>query len=228
VAAISVACADVGVPIFKNDVFHGEPASVDLRYATDVVPFRKPGVDIAVLGHAYGRDSRSIEAGFGVGACEKVLRVLGPRCWSAVEITTSAGPGLFSPRFPFSRACLWGCDTDAAGNKLIHEQNPVGWGLPRWQGQGSLAPASNYRKRGHGARIKDRPATRGLVFIPDGGKPRAQFAGHLRRRMGKSRRHSFQGFRPALLPMRFPRIRVMRGDFARPREVVLRNLTRAP
>jgi len=41
---IAAAARDVSVPIFKKDVFHGEPASSSLRYSTDLVP-SKPGVD---------------------------------------------------------------------------------------------------------------------------------------------------------------------------------------
>ena len=219
---ISVAARDVGVPIFKNDVFHGEPASSSLRYATDVVP-SKPGVDIAVLGHAYGRDSRSIEAGFGVGACEKVLRVLGPRCWVGSRDSTIAGPVAFSKIPLLYEHAYGGCDTDAAGNKLIHEQNPVGVGFATVARDKAPLPSFEYRNEGMRS-INDRPRPAGLGFIPTGWKPRAQFAGTFDAAWEKSRRPLF----PKDFDQRFynavPQDQVMRGDLQGGEKVVLRNL----
>jgi hypothetical protein len=219
---IAATTRDASVPMFKEDVFHGEPAISSLRYATDVVP-SKPGVDIAVVGHAYGRDSRSIEAGFAVGACEKVLRVLGPRCWVGGRNPTIAGPVAFSEIPLLYEHAYGGCDMDAAGNKLIHEQNPVGVGFATLARDKAPLPSFEYRNEGIRS-VKDRPRPAGLGFIPTGWKQRAQFAGTFDAAWEKSRRPLF----PKDFDQRFhnavPQDQVLGGDLKGGERVVLRNL----
>jgi hypothetical protein len=143
---VAAATRDAGVPLFKKDVFHGEPATSSLRYATDVVP-SKPGVDIAVVGHAYGRDLRSIEAGFALGACEKVLRVLGPRCWVGGRDSTIAGP--------VSPAASGG----PTFTSITGDQGPT-----RWRGDGaSRCPLARSRRRASATTVA---AARGCGFLP--------------------------------------------------------------
>jgi hypothetical protein len=220
--AITPAARDASVPIFKKDVFHGEPATSSLRYATDVVP-AKPGVDIAVVGHAYGREAKSIEAGFAVGACEKVLRVMGPRCWVGGRDSAIAGPVAFSKIPLLYEHAYGGSDKDGAGNKLIHDQNPVGVGFATVVRD--KAPLPNFEYRNEGIRsIKDRPRPAGFGFIPTGWKPRAQFAGSFDAAWEKSRRPLF----PKDFDPRFhnavPQDQVMRGELQGGEKVVLRNL----
>ena len=221
--AIAAAARDASVPLFKKDVFGGEPATSSLRYANDEVP-SKPGVDIAVVGHAYGRDSRSIEAGFALGACEKVLRVLGPRCWVGGRDSTIAGPVAFSKIPLVYEHAYGGCDTDSAGNKLVYDQNPVGVGFATVARD--KAPLPNFEYRNEALRsIKDRPRPAGFGFIPTGWKPRAQFAGTFDAAWEKSRRPLF----PKDFDQRFhnavPQDQVLGGDLKGGERVVLRNLS---
>jgi hypothetical protein len=219
---IAAAARDVSVPIFKKDVFHGEPASSSLRYSTDLVP-SKPGVDIAVVGHAYGRESKSVEAGFAVAACEKVLRVWGPRCWVGGRDNTIAGPVAFSKIPLLYEHAYGGSDKDGAGNQLIHDQNPVGVGFAMVARD--KAPLPNFEYRAEAIRsIKDRPRPAGLGFIPTGWKQRAQFAGTFDAAWEKSRRPLF----PSDFDQRFhnavPQDQVLPGGLRGGEKVGLRNL----
>jgi len=219
---VAAAAREASVTLFKQDVFHGEPAASSLRYPTDIGP-SKPGVDIAVVGHAYGREAKTIEAGFAVGACEKVLRVWGPRCWVGGRDTAIAGPVAFSKIPLLYEHAYGGFDKDGAGNKLVHEQNPVGVGFATMARD--KAPLPNFEYRAEGIRsIQDRPRPAGLGFIPTGWKPRAQFAGTFDAAWEKSRRPLF----PKDFDQRFhnavPQDQVMRGELQGGEKVVLRNL----
>src|SRR5512140_2805801 len=59
---VSAAPAKAQQPVVEADVPFGEPGSSSIQYASEVSP-PKPGTDVAIVGHAYGRGRKEIEAG---------------------------------------------------------------------------------------------------------------------------------------------------------------------
>jgi hypothetical protein len=158
------------------DEHHGDPACTSLRYASELVPSRR-GTDVAVVGHAYGRGRPEIEAGFRVGALEKMIRVLGPRLWVAGGGGGGAvaGPVAFD-RIPLRYELAFGGTAQQDGQPAPFPENPVGLGLGPELPDRSPLPSLEYA----GAPWKgprSKPAPAGLGFVPPGWRQRARFAG---------------------------------------------------
>jgi hypothetical protein len=159
----------------EKDVFWGEPASSSMRLVSEIVP-SKPGTDIAIIGHAYGRGKRVTEAGFRVGNLEKVLMVQGDRCWVGGHGSAVAGPVPFDKMPLRYELAFGGWYMDEAKRKVAFLANPVGIGFAL--AAVARAPLPNFEYRGTPiTSVNDRPAPAGFGFIPTGWKPRADFAG---------------------------------------------------
>jgi hypothetical protein len=164
-----------GLAPSRTDVFWGEPGTSSLRSAAEVVPCRM-GSDVAIIGHAYGRGKKVIEASFRVGSLEKLLMVQGPRCWAGGPGSTMAGPMAFD-RLPLRYEHAYGGSClDESGNRVLYLANPVGTGFA--MAAVAQAPLPGFEYRNTPVRsVKDRPMPAGFGFIPTGWKPRADFAG---------------------------------------------------
>lgn len=209
------------LPVFLADVHHGDPGTTSLRYASDLVPVRQ-GTDVAVNGHAYGRGRASVEAGFRVGALEKLLLVSGPR--QAVSGGEAiAGPVGFQ-RVPLRYELAYGGRVEVEGQPPVsHPDNPVGLGLARPLPERAPLPQVEYPgSRFTGPRSRPRPA--GLGFIPTGWGPRARFAGTFDAAWMKGRRPLL----PLDLDERFynavPEDQVLRPRLAGGERLLLRHL----
>lgn len=177
---------DAQLPVLRADEHHGDPAKTSVRYASDIVPV-KHGTDVAVVGHAYGRGRASVEAGFRLGALEKVLVASGPRAW------VSGGGGSIAGPVPFERIPLryemayGGAYEDPAQGRVAHPENPVGMGFARVLANRAPLPSLEYRdSRFKAAGDKPRPAS--LGFVPPGWRQRARFGGTFDAAWAKKRR----------------------------------------
>lgn len=165
---------DAQLPVLVADVHFGDPATTSVRYATDVSP-PKPGTDVAVVGHAYGRGRTEIEAGFGIRDLRKTVLVSGPRQWVARYPVAIAGPVAFE-RQPVRYEHAFGGTSEIDGKPVPWLENPVGVGFAT--AVVDRAPLPSVELRGARFRaLKDRPAPAGLGFVPPGWTQRARFAG---------------------------------------------------
>jgi len=218
---LAPAAPGVQLPVMLADQHHGHPAVTSVRYGSDIVPTRH-GTDIALVGHAYGRGRRSVEAGFRVGALEKILVVNGPRA-SAAGGTAIAGPVAFE-KVPIRYELAFGGTFDEPGRGPVsHLENPVGIGFGRVPPDGAALPHVEYRdSRLATPRSRVRPA--GLGFIPAGWRQRSRFAGTFDAAWSKNRRPLL----PLDLDERFynavPEDQVLRPKLAGGERMVLLNV----
>ena len=221
---VAAAPREASVPIFEKDVFYDAPATSSLRYASDVVPAKR-GVDIAVVGQAYGHKAKVIEAGFRVAGCEKVLAVYGPRCWVGGRVGGIAGPLAFAEMPLRYEQAYGGSYLDKAGQNRIFDRNPVGVGFADAVRDKAPLPNVEYRTAPFKS-IGDRPQPAGLGFIPAGWKQRAGFAGTFDAAWERARRPLF----PKDFDERFynavAQDQVLPGGLSGGERVVLRNLDR--
>lgn len=164
------------VPVFLTDVFDAEPDASPLLFAADLT-CDKPGTDVAIHGHAYGRGAESVEIGFRLGSLGKTVIARGPRvlvrmggarCPSRPEAFAKVGLGYEN--------AYGGARADGAGARLACEFNSVGKGFdPR------AAPADVPNLEYPGKPFV-RPGQEDLApaafgFVPPGWRQRSQFAG---------------------------------------------------
>jgi len=172
---VTPAKRETSVPLFKKDVYYAEPATSSLSFASDVVPSKR-GVDIAIAGHAYGHGAKTIQAGFRVGTCEKVLAVYGPRCWAGGKFEFIAGPLPFSEIPLRYEHAYGGSDVDKSGCKRVFDQNPIGVAFATEIREQGPLPNFEYKTAAIKS-VHDRPPPAGFGFIPPGWKQRWSFAG---------------------------------------------------
>src|SRR5512138_1584101 len=183
---VTPAPPDGQLPVAVADVPFGDPATTSVRWASDVSP-AKGGTDVAVVGHAYGRGRKEVEAGFRVGALEKRVVASGPRVFVAGFPVAIAGPVPFD-KVPLRYEHAFGGAYDEEGKgRVVWPENPVGVGfakavVDRAPLPGVELPNGRYRS------LKDRPTPGGLGFVPAGWKQRARFAGTFDAAWQKSRR----------------------------------------
>jgi hypothetical protein len=183
---VAPAPPDAQLPVQLADLHFGDPATTSLRYATDVSP-AKPGTDVAVGGHVYGRGRREVEAGFRIGSVEKVVVVSGPRVWAGGFPVAIAGPVPFD-RLPLRYEHAFGGAYEEEGRgRVAWPENPAGVGFARAVVDRAPLPSIEHRS-GRYRSLKDRPASAGLGFVPPGWKARARFAGTLDAAWERSRR----------------------------------------
>ncbi len=211
------------VPVFKADVFEGEPDRSSLRYAGDFVPV-KPGTDVAVNGHVYGFGQARAQARLEVADLAKTVEAVGPRLWS-----TFAGRPLLTDPAPFEKVALryeeafGGFDMDEAQNRVAFAENPVGVGFLSRPRAGAPLPRLEDPKQPVKS-VADRPPPASLGFIPCGWKQRARWAGTFDSAWESSRRPLF----PADFDPRFfnavPQDQVLGRKLAGGETLVLNNL----
>lgn len=184
--AVGPAPPDAQLPVAAADVPFGDPATTSVRWASDVSP-AKPGTDVALVGHAYGRGRKEVEAGFRIGSAEKLVIASGPRVWVAGFPVAIAGP------VPFDKVPLrWehafgGAYEEDGKGRVAWPENPVGVGFAKAVVDRAPLPSIELR----GARFRslgDRPAPAGLGFVPPGWRQRARFAGTYDAAWERSRR----------------------------------------
>lgn len=120
-------------PIFDTDIFEGEPGLSAPYFESDWA-FRKRLCDIILKATAYAPDNTprtSIPVKFKLAACEKKLRVIGPRNWEPAAlggITTTAPKAVASMPITYSRSYggSWFDDEEAP---VAFMDNPVGCGF---------------------------------------------------------------------------------------------------
>jgi hypothetical protein len=75
--------AEEQAPFVYADVHYGEPGTTSIRYECDFAPF-KPNADIIVNGQAMSPQDKPVTellVGVKVGNVQKVIKVVGDRCW---------------------------------------------------------------------------------------------------------------------------------------------------
>jgi len=209
-------------PVARADAHLGDPGLTGLTVATDVSP-PKPGTDVAVAGHAYGRGKKEIEAGFRIGKLEKIVAVSGPRVWVATRPVTVAGPVAFE-KIPLQyEQAFGGAYDDPEGRRVSYTENPAGVGFARAVVDRAPLPSIEH-PNGRFRSPKDRPSPAGLGFIPPGWKRRARFAGTFDDAWERSRRPLL----PADLDERFwntvPQDQVLQPKLAGGETLVLLNV----
>jgi hypothetical protein len=221
VAPATPAPPDVQIPVVGADVHWGDPGTTSVRYASDASP-PKPGTDVAVAGHAYGRGRKEVEAGFRIGALEKTVLVSGPRVWVAGFPVAIAGPVPFD-KIPIRYEGAFGGTYEDGGAPVSWPENPVGVGFAKAVVDRAPLPSVESRS-GRYRSLKDRPAVAGLGFIPAGWKQRARFAGTFDAAWEKGRRPLL----PADLDDRFwnavPQDQVLHPKLAGGESLTLTNL----
>ncbi len=184
--AVSPAPPEGQLPVARTDVHHGDPATTSVRWASDVSP-AKPGTDVALVGHAYGRGRREVEAGFRIGHVEKRVVVSGPRVFVAGFPVAIAGPVPFD-KVPLRYEHAFGGGHDEEGRgRVAWPENPVGVGFAKAVVDRAPLPSVEL-PNGRYRALKDRPTPGGLGFVPAGWKQRARFAGTFDAAWQKSRR----------------------------------------
>jgi hypothetical protein len=209
------------IAVLPADAHLGDPATTSVRLAGEATPAR-PGTDVAILGHAYGRGRKEVEAGFQVRDLRKTVVVSGPRQWVAGFPVAIAGPVAFE-QAPLRWEQAFGGTYEDAGRPVPFHENPVGVGFARELVDRSPLPSVEAR----GGRVrtpKDRPTPGGLGFVPQGWKQRSRFAGTYDAAWEKVRRPLF----PEDLDERFwnavPQDQVLRPKLAGGERLVLLNV----
>ena len=171
---VAPAPADAQLPVLGADLHFGDPATTSVRCAGDASP-PKQGTDVAVVGHAYGRGRKEVEAGFRIRDLQKTVVVSGPRQWVAGFPVAIAGP------VPFEKQSVryeqaYGGTCEEEGRPVPFPENPVGCGFAKAVVDRAPLPSVEVRSARFRA-LKDRPMPGGLGFIPPGWRQRARFAG---------------------------------------------------
>jgi hypothetical protein len=182
---VTSAPPDAQLPVLGADAHFGDPATTSVRYASDASP-AKQGTDVAVVGQAYGRGRKEVEAGFRIRDLQKTVVVSGPRQWVAGFPVAIAGPVAFDAQ-PIRYEHAYGGTYEEEGRPVPFPENPVGCGFAKAVMDRAPLPSvelKNARFRG----LKDRPVPGGLGFNPPGWKQRARFAGTFDAAWEKSRR----------------------------------------
>jgi hypothetical protein len=209
------------LPVLGADLHFADPGASSVRHAGDASP-PKPGTDVAIVGHAYGRGRKEVEAGFRLRDLQKTVIVSGPRQWVAGFPVAIAGPVAFD-RQPLQYEHAFGGVYEEAGRPVPFLENPVGVGFAK--AVVDRAPLPSVELKGARFRaLKDRPAPGGLGFIPPGWRQRARFAGTFDAAWEKARRPLL----PEDLDERFwntvPQDQVLRPKLAGGESLVLVNL----
>ncbi len=219
---VSPAPPGAQLPVSTAEVPWGDPDGSSLRYASDVSP-AKPGTDVAIVGHAYGRGQKEAKVGFRLGALQKVLVVSGPRVWAARFPLTVAGPVAFDKVPLLYEQAFGGAYEEEGKGRLSFQENPVGVGFSKTVAVRAPLPAIEY-PNARFASVKDRPKPAGFGFIPPGWKQRSCFAGTFDASWEKNRRPLM----PADLDERFwntvPQDQVLKPKLAGGERLVLLNL----
>lgn len=163
------------LPPLLADVHHGDPATSSLCYASDLVP-DKPGTDVAVHGHVYGRGAPTVDAGFGLEHLVKTLVVHGTRTWAGGWPAPIVGPmPLRQVPLRYEHA-FGGSYAEKGGGRIVFGDNPVGVGFAAEWAPGTALP--NIELPGQPVRSPQGSVhPGGLGFIPQGWAPRARFGG---------------------------------------------------
>lgn len=172
-------------PVNVPDKFEGEPLKSQLKAATDI-SLGKPGTDVLLAGHAYGRlgdSSGFVDVSLSVATVAKTVRVFGERRWvqHLFGLKTSL-PEPFEKR-RLSWECAYGGTDEIFGDKPRVEsdpRNPLGCGFrvnPKAKSfVDQLLPAQEYPA----TLLKswsDRPAPASFGAIPAHWQPRVGYAG---------------------------------------------------
>jgi hypothetical protein len=218
---VTPAPPDAQRPVLGADAHWGDPGRTSVRHASDVSP-PKQGTDVAIVGHAYGRGRKEVEAGFRVGTLEKTVVVSGPRVWVAGFPVAIAGPVPFE-KVPLRYEHAFGGGYEDAGKPVAWPENPAGVGFAKAVVDRAPLPSIELRSARYRS-IKDRPAPAGLGFIPPGWKQRARFAGTFDAAWERTRRPLL----PADLDERFwntvPQDQVLRPKLQGGETLLLRNV----
>jgi hypothetical protein len=227
----SAALAPEQVPVFAQDVHHGDDPKASVRFESDLVPF-KPRADVVLVGKAHapgGGPATQVDVSLTVGRLHRTIRVFGDRKWrfgSRISLVPSVTPPepFVSMDLVYERA-FGGMDKAAA---QYCKENLAGTGFI-----GSLAYDSVHDKAL--PNLEDpadlirapraRPKPMGFGFYPRGGMPRLAHAGTYDDRYRKERAPLLpQDFSYAFFNGAHPDLQVegyLRGD----EEVVLENLS---
>ncbi len=175
---VSLADKKSMLPIFTQDILYEDNRCPSVCYASDIVP-KKPGTDIIINGHAYGRGKQKTTVRFAIGSLEKDLCVFGPRCWqSGILLSGICQPELFD-RVPLRYEYAYGgSDKDENGELHIYPYNPTGIGFLLRLREGSPAPNLEFPKK-QIKTIKDHPLPAGYGPISTSWRQRACLAGTL-------------------------------------------------
>lgn len=215
---VSRAPPDAQPLVLAADAHFGDPATTSVRVAGDATP-AKPGTDVAVVGHAYGRGRKEIEAGFQLRDLRKTVVVSGPRQWVAGFPVVIAGPVAFE-RVPLRYEQAFGGTSEDAGRPAPFPENPVGVGFAKALVDRAPLPAVEARN-GRVRAPRDHPSPGGLGFVPQGWRQRSRFAGTFDGAWEKGRRPLF----PEDLDERFwnavPQDQVLRPKLAGGERLVL-------
>lgn len=180
-----VQLAPVQEALTLADEYYGDPETLSIRYASDIVP-EKCGTDVAMIGHAYALRglAREMEVGLEAGPLQKVLRITGDRCW---EKNWMGGISASKPK-PFEQMPLvyerafGGVDTTHKDEAkwFVEARNPVGRGVVANSRREDLAtvPLPNIEDPQNLIRHwKDRPEPAGFGFVAPAWQTRCQHAG---------------------------------------------------
>ncbi len=218
---VTPAPPDAQLPVLGADAHWGDPGTTSVRDATDVSP-PKQGTDVAIVGHAYGRGRKEVEAGFRVGNVEKTVVVSGPRVWVASFPVAIAGPVPFD-KVPLRYEHAFGGAYEDGGKPVAWPENPAGVGFAKAVVDRAPLPCVELRNARYRS-VKDRPTPGGLGFIAPGWKQRARFAGTFDAAWEKTRRPLL----PEDLDERFwntvPQDQVLRPKLGGGESLVLRNV----
>jgi hypothetical protein len=218
---VSPAPPEAQLPVAGADVTWGDPATSSLRWASDVSP-PKPGTDVAIAGHVYGRGRKEVEAGFRLGALEKTVIASGPRAWVAGFPVVIAGPVPFE-KVPLRYEHAFGGGYEEAGRRVAWPENPAGVGFAK--AVVDRAPLPSLELRGARVRsIKDHPTPAGLGFVPAGWKQRARYAGTFDAAWEASRRPLLPEDQDERFWNTVPQDQVLRPKLSGGETLVLRNV----
>lgn len=163
------------LPVLLADVFYGDPAASGLFFASDLVP-EKPGTDVAIHGHVYGRGKPTVDAGFGLERLTKTIVAYGTRTWAGGWPSPIVGPmPLQQVELRYENA-FGGSYPDEKGDPVVFVENPVGIGFaPSWNPGTPLPSLELPGQPVQSSRGNVHPG--GLGFIAPGWAARARLGG---------------------------------------------------
>lgn len=175
--------ADEQQPLREADQLGPDPASDAPVHENDFALF-KPMCDVLLQGQAHAPDGRPVErleAGLMVGACRKVLAVIGPREWRRGPLGVTAGkPQPFLSQAIGYDTAFGGTDVDPEDETRIeaYRANPSGTGFCRFPRNLAGMALPTTEEIGHPVTTPT-GSYRPMAFGPLGRhwQPRADFAG---------------------------------------------------